>query len=283
MISSISACPICGDGLFESGHGLRCAKNHCFDFAKEGYVNLFPPNQKHSDQPGDTKDMVLARRSFLEGGVYHIFANGLAVICNELLAQKSHCTLLDIGCGEGYYTNFVKQELIAAGKTVDAFAIDISKVAVKHAAKKYNHVLFSVASAFHMPVKSDSVDLAINVFAPLVTEEVCRCLKKDGYFVYAVPSQRHLFGLKEMLYNKPYENEKKDSQYDGLEFVKRVEVHSTVTLGSQKDISNLFAMTPYYWKTPKEGVERLKHIQELSTEIGFDFLIFKKQEMEMRQ
>lgn len=276
MISSISSCPICGCGLFESGSGLCCEKNHCFDFAKEGYVNLLPPNQKHSAQPGDAKEMVLARREFLASGKYDVFAGELAAISKELLEKNEHCNFLDIGCGEGFYTNFVKQKLIDSGKTVDVFAFDISKIAVKIASKKYNHILFAVASGFHMPVKSGSVDLAINVFAPLVTKEIFRCLKDDGYFVYAVPSRRHLFGLKKILYDEPYENEKNDVKYDGFEFIKRVEVNDCITLKSKQDIFNLFAMTPYYWKTPKEGAERLKSLDVLSTEIGFDFLVFKK-------
>lgn len=281
MLSALTACPNCGNSLFQVDNTLRCSRNHSFDISKGGYVNLFPPNQKHSQQPGDTKEMVLARRRFLESGKYNCFASGLSQIVFELLDGKSRCNFLDIGCGEGYYTNYIGEHLFSEGKAVDIFAFDISKWAIKLASKKYNQLSFAVASAFHMPVKDSSVDLAINIFSPLVPEEVFRCLNENGFFVYAVPGKRHLFGLKEILYDKPYENERKDTEYLGLEFVRRVEIENRIFLTSQEDIFNLFAMTPYYWKTPKDGVEKLKNTNQLETEISFDFLIFKKAEKEI--
>ena len=101
-------------------------------------------------------------------------------------------------------------------------------------------------------------------------------LKKGGYFIFAVPGEKHLFEMKEVLYENPYENEKKDTYYEGFEFVKRIPVKGRIEIDNNADIASLFSMTPYYWKTDVKGSERIKELQFLSTEIEFDFLVYRK-------
>ena len=96
-------CPICKTKLNTHGKTYRCENNHSFDVAKQGYVNLLPVNKKHSDNPGDSKEMVLARRAFLESGYYDCFTEKLREIINSLFNGKEKITIADCGCGEGYY------------------------------------------------------------------------------------------------------------------------------------------------------------------------------------
>lgn len=267
-------CPLCKKTLSSDSNHFFCAGGHCFDRAKEGYVHLLPANQKHSAQPGDTRAMVQSRRAFLAKGYYAPFAAMLAQLASNYLQGVPFPSILDVGCGEGYYTRFLKD---AAGEDSFLFGFDISKWAVKYAAKGNKDCIFAVASAFHIPAADTSADLAVNLFAPLDTTELYRVLKPGGYFIYAVPGTRHLMGLKHILYHTPYENEAKDSTYSGFTFLQCIPVKDRICLTEQADIHALFAMTPYYWKTPRDGAERLAACTLLDTEIQFDFLVYQKQ------
>ncbi|HCA71362.1 MAG TPA: 50S rRNA methyltransferase [Ruminococcaceae bacterium] len=270
-------CPICNKPLYYTNcnRSVACENGHCFDFAKEGYLYLLPPNKKHSKSPGDDQEMVAARRRFLSAGHYQLFSNALNEIACRCVSVSAPI-LLDAGCGEGYYTERLAVALRADGKKPEVFGCDISKEAVRHAAKAAPDLSFAVASSFSLPMPNASVDLLTDVFAPVVPEEFRRVTKPGGYFVLAVPSARHLFGLKEILYDAPYENEKKETTYSGFCFCKRVPVRGNLTLTGQ-DVQDLFAMTPYFWKTPKEGIQKLERVSSLTTEIGFDFLVYRRE------
>ena len=94
--------------------------------------------------------------------------------------------------------------------------------------------------------------------------------------ILAVPGPRHLYGLKELLYEAPYENETRDIQYPGFAFLRRETVEGKLHLTDARQIQNLFAMTPYYWKTPESGSQRLAQADSLDTEIRFDFLLYQR-------
>ena len=264
-------CPICKTKLNIDGKTYRCENNHSFDVAKQGYVNLLPVNKKHSDNPGDSKEMVLARRAFLESGYYDCFTDKLREIINSLFIGKEKITIADCGCGEGYYDG----RLDALNCDVELFGFDISKEAVRSAAGKYKKFKYTVGSCFDMPLSNNSFDLALNIFAPMVESEMSRILKKDGYMIYAVPGKRHLMGLKELLYENTYENEEKHTEYDGFEFVDRVSVQNEITVNGEMGV-NLFKMTPYYFKTELGAEEKIIKNNGFTTEIHFDFLIYRK-------
>ena len=270
---SLFCCPICGEKLTQQGNALCCARRHSFDFAAQGYVNLLPANRRHSAAPGDDAGMVAARRAFLQQGWYAPFAKALCQMAKDCTANIAAPAVLDAGCGEGYYTGLLAKAL---GPAAQVAAFDISKNAVRAAAKQYQTVQFAVASAFAIPVANESVDLLVNIFAPLALEEYQRLLRPGGYFIYAVPGPRHLMGLKQVLYDAPYENTVKDTQYTGFRFCRRVPVTGNLQLTGQQQIEALFAMTPYYWRTPPQGAERLRRQNELATEIEFDFLVYQK-------
>ena len=94
-------CPVCGAALEPQGAAWRCVQGHCFDVARQGYVNLLTVTQKHSRHPGDTREMVAARRAFLDAGWYAPIAGALADLVRRFCPEAA--SVLDAGCGEGYY------------------------------------------------------------------------------------------------------------------------------------------------------------------------------------
>ncbi len=269
-------CPLCGDALTETRSGLRCPAGHCFDRAKEGYVNLLPVNQKHSKLPGDDKGMVAARRAFLEKGWYQPLREALQALAAELTGPAP--AVLDAGCGEGYYTGGVREALLAAGKAPEIAGIDISKAALQKAGKRYPGIEFAVASAYRLPAADGSADLLLNVFSPLAIEEFRRVLKPGGVFLYVVPGAKHLWELKEALYERPYPNEERETPYEGFRYERIVPVQYTVHLPGQEDIHALFQMTPYYWKTSREGAARLAAVPQMDCRIDFRVHVFRRAE-----
>ncbi|MDD5953328.1 MAG: methyltransferase domain-containing protein [Oscillospiraceae bacterium] len=269
-------CPNCKQALTQQGNAFVCPAGHSYDRAKEGYVHLLPVQKMHAKIPGDNKQMVSARRAFLEGGGYGLFRDKLCALVVEAVKPLSAPVILDAGCGEGYYLRGIEEALLQEGKSPVLMGFDISKFAVKAAAKRQKNGQFAVASIFEIPVLDRSVDCLVNVFAPMVEQEFARVIRPGGVMIFAVPGVRHLYGLKEILYEHPYENERKETAYAGFTFQERVSVTGELHLTEPSQIQNLFAMTPYYWKTPVQGSKALSQTDTLNTEIAFDFLLYRR-------
>lgn len=271
---SLFRCPVCAAPLTREAHAYRCPAGHSYDIAKEGYTYLLPPNQKHSAAPGDDKGMAAARREFLSKGYYAPLLN---TISSQILSHSGDSpVILDTGCGEGYYTAGIYQALLTAGKQPRMAGTDISKSILRIAAKREKGIEFAVASSYHLPLADECADILLNCFSPLALEEFQRVLKPGGYFLYVVPGAEHLWELKQVLYDQPYPNEEKETPYEGFSYEAIVPVDSVITLPCQADIQSLFQMTPYYWKTPKEGAARLAALDSLTTRISFRVHIFQK-------
>ncbi len=272
---SLLICPVCRSELKENSVSLVCANGHAYDIAKQGYVNLLPVNKKHSNVPGDSKEMILSRRSFLESGYYDCFASKLAEIIIIHTNHSQKLSVLDVGCGEGYYDGFLTKKLDKLKINYEFYGTDISKEAVKAASGKYKNVSYAVASNFSLPFKDKSFDIIINIFSPMAESENCRLLKENALYIYAVPGPDHLIQIKETIYDDVYQKEERDIAYSGLEFLERVKVRSEITVEG-KDLTDLFMMTPYYLKSHKNATEKLKRAGTIKTKIAFDFLVFKK-------
>ena len=271
---SLFRCPNCGAPLTREDKLYRCAAGHVHDIAAEGYVHLLPANQKNSKMPGDDKAMVAARADFLAKGYYAPLRQAL---CDAALAYApEHAAVLDCGAGEGYYTAGIYGALAEGGKEPRMAAIDISKFAVRRCAKQAKQVECAVASAYRLPLADESCDLLLNCFSPLALEEFSRVLKSGGVMLYVVPAARHLMEMKEVLYDEPYENEEKLTPYEGFTYCEVREVESFAELRSNADIAALFGMTPYAWKTPRAGRERLLALEKLGVTISFRIHVFRK-------
>ena len=271
---SLFICPICGAALLREEKRYLCPAGHSYDIAKEGHTHLLPVNRKNSLMPGDDKGMAAARQAFLGKDYYAPLREELCRLAAALTGDAP--AVLDTGCGEGYYTSGIYRTLCGAGKVPQMAGIDISKFILRLAAKKEKDIEFAVASSYHLPVADDSIDLLINCFSPLALEEFQRVIRRGGHFLYVVPSEKHLWELKEVLYEHPYPNEVKETPYEGFRYVEIRHVERMIRPNSQEDLQALFQMTPYYWKTPKAGAERLAKLDALDVRISFDIHVFER-------
>ena len=265
---SFFRCPLCGGPLTGAPGGLRCPGRHSFD-------HLLPANQKHSRAPGDDKGMAAARRAFLDRGWYAPLREALCRLAVDCTGPAP--VVLDAGCGEGYYTAGVREALISAGKTPVTAGVDISKFSLQKAARRCPDISFAVASVYRLPAADRSVDLLLNVFSPLAIDEFRRVLRPGGTYLYVVPAARHLWELKQVLYDRPYLNEERETPYEGFLYREIVPVDYTVRLPSPADIQALFQMTPYYWKTPREGAARLAALEALACTVSFRIHVFSRE------
>ena len=267
-------CPKCKNARSVSSDGRAvCESGHSYDRAKEGYYNLLLKNT--GGVHGDNKEMVLARRAFLDTGAYLPLVDKLSEIACRFV-KDGEC-VLDAGCGEGYYTDLVERSLTDSGINALVSGFDISRDAVKFAAKKNKRLSLAVASSYDMPVLDGSVDFLINVFSPLALSETVRVLRRGGRFVMAIPDVNHLFGLKKVLYERPYKNTVEDSSLSGLKLVSQDKISYKLLLDSSDKISSLFMMTPYAYRTPKEARERLLSLESLETDIEFIVFTYEKE------
>lgn len=271
-MESLFCCPVCGGPLEREEGQYICARGHRFDLAREGYVNLLPANRRHSKTPGDDAQMVQARSRFLDGGWYEPLRRELCALLERHAAPGVR--LLDAGCGEGYYTAALGQTVARLGGTMAG--VDISKPAVKRAARRAPGGEFAVASVYRLPLADGSVDALTNCFSPLAAEEFFRVLRPGGVFFYVVPGPRHLWELKEVLYDQPYENPEKLECYPGFVYREVAPVEHRFTLTDPGDISALFHMTPYAWKTPKAGAARLAELDSLRLSAQFRIHIMER-------
>ena len=250
-------CPICGGALSFGEKAARCAEHHSFDIAKEGYVNLLRA-AKSGDRIGDNKDAARSRRDFLNKDYYAPLKDALAA----LFAHRSG-SVLDICCGEGYYTS-----ALGANGGLSVYGFDISKEMVRLAAKRGGATYF-VANLASIPVADESFDWAIHLFAPFHEREFSRILKPGGHLYSVVPGSWHLWGLKTALYDTPYLNDEALPETGLLHLNGRQKVSANITLASAQDIDAVFRMTPYYYHTSPGDKAKLEALTSLETEIEF--------------
>ena len=271
MESTIFCCPICRERLAIEASRAICQRGHSFDKAREGYYNLL--HTAKGGAHGDNREMVMARREFLSLGHYDFLARRIG----ELMAEYAEDggAVLDCGAGEGYYTERVREALLAAGKKNTVYGFDISKDAVRYAAKRYPELRMAVASAYHIPVHTGIAHALLCAFSPVCAEEFRRVLCDGGIFVMAIPEREHLFGLKAAIYDTPYKNEVASYELEGFSLLFTEELRKTVTL-SGDEIRPLFAMTPYAYRTAREGRERVLALSELETDFHFRLFVYRR-------
>ena len=249
-------CPICGEILDRVEKQYRCGNGHSFDLARQGYVNLLPVQQKRSLNPGDTREQVLGRRAFLETGCYEPISNALNETAKALGASGP---ILDVGCGEGYYSARLADALGA-----ELTGLDISKEAVRCAAARYKGPQWLCGTAAHLPVESGSAGVVTSLFALTMAEEFKRVLRPDGLFFQVLAAEDHLLGLKSIIYPELKFKEKNTvPEVPGFELVKSVPIRFTFTVEGEQ-VQNLLGMTPHVFRITKEGAARLAATEKLT-------------------
>lgn len=259
-------CPVCKSELNQGTSSFACEKGHCFDIAKEGYVNLMT-GSKSGSLTGDNKDMARSRKAFLDKGYFLALVNAL---CKEIADIRPE-TVLDICCGEGYYT-----EAVAKNCDISVYGFDLSKEMVRLAAKRKCGADFFVANMANIPVAENSIDCAIHLFAPFCEKEFLRVIKEGGYLISVCPGAKHLWEMKATLYEKPYENEECSPEIPGFTLCRTFNASESVTLSSAQDIEALFKMTPYYYHTAEKDKSKLLSLDTLTTQVDFYIRIYRK-------
>lgn len=267
-------CPNCQAVFEKNNSGWRCQNGHSFDMAKQGYVNLLLANQKNSRDPGDNRDMVAGRRAFLQQGHYHPLVAAIASLLEPHLTRHPQAfdqtlQLLDLGCGEGYYVKALSDILPAVSDgNVSPNGLDISREAVKRAAKLLPNGNFCIGSSYRVPVADASVDIALQVFAPVADAELGRILAPSGVWLRVTPGPRHLYQLKAALYEQVREHDEPPVP-EGFRLIAQTRPRFPLMLKGEASIANLLAMTPFGWHGSREGHRALVALNEFTTEADF--------------
>lgn len=251
-MSPVYACPLCSQALTRSESRYVCPGGHSFDIAREGYVNLLPVQAKRSLEPGDSQEMIRARRCFLERGHYAPLREAIV----SLLARSGPIVaLLDLGAGEGWYCGELPHRLNASV----VHGIDISKVAIKMAARRYRDCRFAVASSYALPYTDGGFSHLLNVFAPLEPAEAARMLAPGGLLLQVSPAPQHLFALKSLLYQAARAHPEAGHRLAGFDLLENERLSCSFSLESIEALIELIGMTPYFHRlarVPRENLER---------------------------
>lgn len=264
-------CPVCKGAFKQKEKSFVCENSHSFDISKSGYVNLFINPKNASKNHGDNKLMANARREFLNKNYYQSLKDQLCVTAKQY--YRLNDIVFDCGCGEGYYTSAIENAL----KDANMIAIDISKDELTIASKRNKNIEFAVASAFNIPIESESVDILFEIFSPYSEKEFLRVLKKNGIMIIAFPLENHLWELKESIYDEPYKNEVAPLELSGFTLLESIQIKNEIILNNKDDVKNLFMMTPYYYKTGIKEQARLETLHTLTTKTEFGVAVYKKE------
>lgn len=238
-------CPHCGLPLDEAERTWSCASGHQFDRAREGYVNLLPGGRLPSGVRGDNDLMVRARRAVFDAGCYEPIIAAVAGAVQRLGAR----TVLDAGCGEGTYL------ARACTGGAEGCGIDISKDAVRRAARRHGDQRWAVASSYRLPFEDGVFDAVVSVFSPRPTEEFRRVLAAGGCAIVVTPGPGHLRSLVELLYAEARPHEV-DADLPVFESVEHVVF--TVDLERPELRRALLEMTPYWWSATPDQRQRVE-------------------------
>ena len=272
-------CPLCQNPLIANDAGLSCANRHQFDRAREGYFHLLPVQQKKSLTPGDSAEMIQARRAFLAAGFYQPLSEAVnQLLLTAKLRAKSAANpattavasapaaLLDIGCGEGYYSNRLANTM----PELEVYGIDISKAAVKAASKTYPKLHCAVASSYHLPFADAAFSMLLRIYAPSEPTELARVAAPGALLLTVTPAPEHLLQLKQQIYNEVRLHPADIQQQSGFEHLQRQQLSWLFQPEKPADLEQLLQMIPLGYKVNATLKQQL--LQQLPA-IKLDFYL----------
>lgn len=276
-MSNLLACPVCQQPLTQQENNLRCSAGHSFDRAKQGYWNLLLSHKKKSKDPGDNAEMVLSRRDFLDQGHYRqLSAQINQLVLDNLPAEPSR--ILDMGCGEGFYTAALEQALSEAGRQDKLIGLDISKHAVKAACRRSKEIDWLVASGANIPVPAESLDGLTVLFSRLMPDAFAKPLKQDAFLLLAWTGERHLIELRELIYD-----EVRASHYDPVKQLDPLFQLESITdvsygfeLNDNHSIQTLLGMTPHSQRMPQHKRDQFATLTDLSLTLDVKLGLFRR-------
>lgn len=265
-------CPKCRSPLAKVERSLKCANGHSYDIAKQGYCNLLLVDRKKSAEPGDSEQMIAARKGFLEAQYYQYLVSAIAGLIVKHCKAQAKLSILDLGCGEGYYLRTLAGLL--GSFSSECWGVDISKPAIRKAAVAQKQGHYAVASCFDLPIEARSVDLALSVFSPLDERELKRVLKKGGFFIRVSPGKQHLWELKQAIYSEA-RLQGPPRELERFTLVEELNLQKKLSLKSRNDLQNLLQMTPFFWHGSQEAKDRLSALDHFDVQSDFIVQLFK--------
>lgn len=262
------ACPKCHLPLYKEGKTYQCEQHHCYDIAKSQYINLLLNPDKATNNPGDNKDSLLCRKAFLNQGYYDVILNEVVQYIKDHYHPDMH--ILDLGCGEGYYTYRMKDMI----EQSTFYGLDISKVGIMMASKYTKDICWIVGNSKNIPLLDHSLDVITALFTVVNVDELKRCLKKGGYIIHVTANREHLIEFKQLIYD---EVKVKSDEYIRLPLTT---VHShdfkkTIHLNHREDTLNLLQMTPHYYHIKKEKRHLLDTLNEFDVTIDIKITVYE--------
>ncbi|MEE3719881.1 methyltransferase domain-containing protein [Tumidithrix elongata RA019] len=274
-------CPLDGSALTPREQSLTCPKGHNFDKARQGYLNLLVVQHKASRDPGDTKEMVAARTRFLRTGCYEPIANAIADLTEKHLANipvSEQVTILDAGCGEGYYLDWIGRKATKWNYSEGVLiGLDISKWAIQSAVKRSRDITWIVGSNRRPPFLAGSIDSIVCAFGFPSFEDFRHVLKPGGKVILVDPGVNHLLEMRQVIYSELRERGLPaiaSTEVEGFKLVDRYNLTYQSEVSSSEDIQDLFAMTPHYFRSPQSGKIALAKLHKLSFTVDVNFRIF---------
>lgn len=273
--ADVVICPVCAGSLGLQGNSLICGKGHCFDVAKQGYVNflLQAPKEKYD------KRLFQSRAHISQAGAFQGITDRLSAIMLRSVkaGQRYTAKLLDAGCGEGSHLCAVERKLVeATGSRLSLVAagIDIAKEGIKMAAKRSPEVMWGVADLAKCPFADDSFDFILNILSPANYTEFQRMLKPHGLVIKVLPGKEYLQEIRQALYRntdrRVYSNDRTIELFQRhfrLEGIERIKYEMTMD-GEQ--FMHLLRMTPLAWQASREKMQQIVKASE-GRAITFDF------------
>lgn len=245
------ACPICQENLTLLESSLKCNNRHSFDLAKFGYVNLAPQIKQSANYD---KENFQNRQQILEAGFYQAI---LEAVSDLLASSKTATTILDIGCGEGFYSRKLQER--HPDKTFYAF--DISKDSVQIAAKSEPNwaVNWFVGDLARLPIKDASMDILLDIFSPANYGEFRRVLSKDGILIKVIPTKNHLKEIRQkvqdQLTNKDYSNQDIKNHFQNNFTILSSKTTSLTKPITAEQLQALLSMTPLLFHIDQSKID----------------------------
>jgi 23S rRNA (guanine745-N1)-methyltransferase len=278
QFQEIFRCPVCKEQM-QMIHlqSLVCSNRHCFDIAKQGYINLFYRANKTKYE----KKIFECRRIISRSGFFDpLYAVVSGIIINQLRNNES-ASILDAGCGEGsHLINIQEQIFQKRSNPLLAVGIDISKEGVGIAAAEYSNAAWCVADIANCPFANHRFNFILNILSPANYSEFQRMVAVDGMVIKVIPEQGYLKELREIF----YEGSEKHAYSNELtlnHFKQQFKETDVKCIRYQVNLSEpliepLIGMTPLSWGTSRERLQKVQEMNLQQVTMDFKILVGKK-------
>lgn len=266
-ISHVIACPVCGQSLAVEEKRWLCPAGHSFDQARQGYLNLLVAQHKKSKAPGDSLEMVNARQRLLDSRLYQPISDMLNQWVSDIaLDKKGPLHIADIGCGEGYYTERLERILSDHQVPHQLYGVDVSKDALRRAAKRSKSIHWLVASGGQPPFLPEQLDMIVSLFTNLMPQGFAKVLKSQAPVILINTGANHLMELRQLIYENVKTTVLDPSvtmEAQGYQLHDEHRLTFTTRLSNQEQIIDLLKMTPHWWRIQPAALATIEQLNEL--------------------